>query len=53
LIREDIIPGIARRAFFGAIDEMSRFWVLSKRRKYDIETAVRQITSYFINGIKR
>jgi TetR/AcrR family fatty acid metabolism transcriptional regulator len=53
LIREDIIPGIARRASFGAIDEMSRFWVLSKRRKYDIETAARQISSYFINGIKR
>jgi TetR/AcrR family fatty acid metabolism transcriptional regulator len=25
LIREDIIPGIAKRASFGAIDEMSRF----------------------------
>ena len=53
LIREDIIPGIAKRAFFGALDEMSRFWVLSKRRKYDIETAARQISSYFISGIKR
>ncbi len=52
LISEDIIPGIAKRAFFGALDEMSRFWVLSKRRKYDIETAARQISSYFINGMK-
>ena len=52
LISQDIIPGIAKRAFFGALDEMSRFWVLSKRRKYDIETAARQISSYFINGIK-
>jgi TetR/AcrR family fatty acid metabolism transcriptional regulator len=52
LIREDIIPGIAKRAFFGALDEMSRFWVLSKRRTYDVETAARQISSYFINGIK-
>ena len=33
LIRKDIIPGIGKRAFFGALDEMSRFWVLSKRRK--------------------
>jgi len=52
LIRSDIIPGIAKRAFFGALDEMSRFWVLSKRRKYDIETAAKHISNYFINGIK-
>ncbi len=53
LIREDILPGIAKRAFFGALDEMSRFWVLSKKPKYDIETASRQISGFFINGIKR
>ncbi|MBW2341694.1 MAG: TetR/AcrR family transcriptional regulator [Deltaproteobacteria bacterium] len=53
LIREDILPGIAKRAFFGALDEMSRFWVLSKKPKYDTETASRQISSFFINGIKR
>lgn len=53
LIRENVIPGIAKRAFFGALDEMSRFWVLSKRRKYDIETAARQISSYLIDGIRR
>jgi len=53
LIRSDIIPGIGKRAFFGALDEMSRFWVLSKRRKYDIETAAKHISNYFINGIKR
>ncbi|MBE9541435.1 MAG: TetR/AcrR family transcriptional regulator [Proteobacteria bacterium] len=53
LVREDILPGIAKRAFFGALDEMSRFWVLSKKPKYDIETASRQISGFFINGIKR
>jgi len=52
LIRKDIIPGIGKRAFFGALDEMSRYWVLSKRRKYDIETAAKHISDYFINGIK-
>ena len=52
LIRKDIIPGIGKRAFFGALDEMSRFWVLSKRRKYDIETAAKHISNYFIDGIK-
>jgi TetR/AcrR family fatty acid metabolism transcriptional regulator len=52
LIRKDIIPRIGKRAFFGALDEMSRYWVLSKRRKYDIETAAKHISDYFINGIK-
>ncbi|MEA3359579.1 MAG: TetR/AcrR family transcriptional regulator [Thermodesulfobacteriota bacterium] len=52
LIKKEIIPAIAKRAFFGALDEMSRYWVLSKSRKYDIETAAKQINSYFINGIK-
>ena len=53
IIRDDIIPGIAKRAFFGALDEMSRFWVLSKNPKYDIQTASRQIANFFINGIRK
>lgn len=47
----DVIPGVAKRAFFGALDEMSRFWVLSSRRRYDINTAAKQISSYFLAGI--
>ncbi len=53
MVREDILPDIAKRAFFGALDEMSRFWVLSKKPKYDIETASRQISGFFINGIRK
>jgi TetR/AcrR family fatty acid metabolism transcriptional regulator len=54
VFRKDIIPEIAKRAFFGALDEMSRFWVLSSHKKYDIETAARQISEYFLRGmIKR
>ena len=51
IFKEDIIPGLAKRAFFGALDEMSRFWVLSRRRKYDIETAAKQISDYFLTGL--
>lgn len=51
VFRPDIIPGIAKRAFFGALDEMSRFWVLSSRKEYDIRTAAQQISSYFLQGI--
>ncbi|MBW1704086.1 MAG: TetR/AcrR family transcriptional regulator [Deltaproteobacteria bacterium] len=52
LFRKEIIPGVAKRAFFGALDEMSRFWVLSSRRQYDIKTAAQQISGYFLDGIK-
>jgi len=51
VFKKAIIPGIAKRAFFGALDEMSRFWVLSSRRKYDIETAAKQISEYFLSGL--
>jgi TetR/AcrR family fatty acid metabolism transcriptional regulator len=52
LFKKEIIPGVAKRAFFGALDEMSRFWVLSSRRQYDIKTAAKQISAYFLAGIK-
>jgi len=53
VFRKDIIPDIAKRAFFGALDEMSRFWVLSSHKKYDIETAAKQISGYFLHGLIR
>ena len=51
LFRKDVKPGIFKRAFFGSLDEMSRFWILSSRKKYSINTAAKQIASYFLNGI--
>ena len=52
VFKKDVIPGVAKRAFFGALDEMSRFWVLSTRKQYDIKTAAKQISEYFLNGIQ-
>ena len=51
IFEKDVIPGIAKRAFFGALDEMSRFWVLSTHKKYDIEIAAKQISGYFLYGL--
>jgi TetR/AcrR family fatty acid metabolism transcriptional regulator len=51
IIRRDVDPGVVKRAFFGALDEMSRFWVLSSKRKYNIKTAAEQISEFFIRGI--
>ena len=51
VFRKDILPGVAKRAFFGALDEMSRYWVLSTTRKYSIQVAAKQISSYFLQGM--
>jgi TetR/AcrR family fatty acid metabolism transcriptional regulator len=51
IFKKDIVPGLAKRALFGALDEISRYWVLSSRKKYDIETAAKQISRYFIYGL--
>jgi TetR/AcrR family transcriptional regulator, fatty acid metabolism regulator protein len=51
IFKEEVIPGIAKRAFFGALDEMSRFWVLSTHKMYDIETAAKQISGFFLYGL--
>jgi len=47
----EVMPGIFKRAFFGALDEMSRFWVLSYKKKYSVPTAAKQISDYFLQGI--
>jgi TetR/AcrR family fatty acid metabolism transcriptional regulator len=52
IFKREIIPGVAKRAFFGALDEMSTFRVLSRRRGYDIKTAAEQISDIFLSGIK-
>ncbi len=51
VFRPDVMPGVFKRAFFGALDEMSRFWVLSSRKKYSVNTAAKQISSFFLQGI--
>jgi TetR/AcrR family fatty acid metabolism transcriptional regulator len=53
LFKKDVLPGVAKRAFFGALDEVSRFWVLSSRKQYDIRTVAKQISGFFLNGIKK
>jgi len=51
VFRKDIVPGIAKRAFFGALDEMSRYWVLSTRRSYSPQIAAEQISRIFVTGL--
>jgi len=51
VFRSDIHPGIAKRAFFGALDEISRLLVLSPLKKRSIPLAARQISGYFLQGM--
>ena len=51
IFRKEVMPGVFKRAFFGALDEMSRFWVLSPKKKYSVSTAARQISDFFLHGI--
>lgn len=51
VFRPDIHPGIAKRAVFGALDELSRLLVLSPLREHSIPLAARQISGYFLEGM--
>ena len=51
VFRRDINPGIAKRAIFGALDELSRLWVLSPQKKYSLAMAAKQISAYFLIGM--
>ena len=51
VFKEDINTGIAKRAFFGALDEMGRYWVLSRSKRYSVEESAKQISDIFIKGV--
>lgn len=52
VIRKDVIPAIAKRAIFGALDEMLLYWVLAKKPKYSMEQSIEQISHLFIDGLR-
>ncbi|MBU0673369.1 MAG: TetR family transcriptional regulator [Proteobacteria bacterium] len=53
VFRKDVLPGVAKRAFFGALDETARLWILSPTNQYTIEEAANQISSIFLSGIEQ
>jgi len=53
IFKENINTGIAKRAFFGALDEMGRYWVLSRSRRYSVEESAKQICDMFIKGVMK
>ncbi|MFP7755830.1 TetR/AcrR family transcriptional regulator [Thermodesulfobacteriota bacterium B35] len=51
IFRQDILPGIAKRAIFGALDEISRIWNLNLDTNYTVEETARQVADIFQKGI--
>jgi len=51
IYRASIRPGIAKRAFFGALDEISRIWTVSMATEYTVEETTQQVLEIFLSGI--
>jgi TetR/AcrR family fatty acid metabolism transcriptional regulator len=51
IFRQDIMPGIAKRAIFGGLDEISRIWGLKLDTKYTVDEAAKQVSDIFQLGI--
>ncbi len=51
VFRKDILPGIAKRAIFGALDEIARIWNLNLETEYTVEETAKQVTDIFQLGI--
>ncbi len=52
IFRSDVMPGVAKRALFGALDETARLWILSPDNQYTIEEAASQISGIFLTGME-
>ncbi len=51
IYRADIQPEIAKRAFFGSLDEISRVWNTSLETNYTVEETTNQIIHIFLSGL--
>ncbi|MBW1636824.1 MAG: TetR/AcrR family transcriptional regulator, partial [Deltaproteobacteria bacterium] len=50
IYRPEILPDIAKRVFFGALDEVSRVWNVSLETQYTVEEVTDQVLSLFLQG---
>mgnify|MGYP000045945167 CR=1 FL=1 len=51
IFRPDIKPEIARRVYFGALDEVSRVWNVSLETHYTVEEIGNQVLCMFLKGL--
>lgn len=51
-LRADINPFLVKWAFFGALDELSMQWVLSRKRdRFNLDQAADQVVDVFLRGM--
>ncbi len=51
VFRKDILPNIAKRTIYGALDEVSRVWNISLETNYSVEEASSQLIEMIISGM--
>jgi TetR/AcrR family fatty acid metabolism transcriptional regulator len=52
IFRSEIKPDLAKRAFFGALDEISRVWNISLETHYTVDETLNQVLLIFLNGLR-
>ena len=52
LVRRDVNPIIARRAFFGALDEIAMQWMLTPNARYGLKESAEQVADVFVRGLQ-
>ena len=51
VFRKDILPNIAKRTIYGALDEVSRVWNISLETNYSLEEAGTQLIDMLLAGL--
>ncbi len=51
IFRHDIQPELAKRAFFGSLDEISRVWNISLETNYTVEEIANLVMTIFLSGL--
>jgi len=51
IIKKELNPTVVSRAFWGALDEVARFWVLSPKKKVSLPASAELISDIFIKGM--
>ena len=53
VLRGDLDPFIMKWAFFGALDELSIQWVVSRKRdRFNLDRAADQVVDVFLRGMQ-
>lgn len=51
IFRPDVMPAVAKRAIFGAMDELAMHWVLTRGRRFDLRRNADELSGLFLRGL--